>query len=191
MSTITAPRTIPRATLADLAKTEGKAELIDGRIVHFMATGIRPSRIASRIFRSLDDFAQATGHGHAFNDNLGYAIPILSSGRESFNPDASYFAGPCSETDMGFIDGPPTLAIEVRSENDYTPAAEAAIAAKRAEYFEAGTQIVWDVDPIASVIHSYTAASPDHPLVFKPGDQAHAEPAVPGWSLDLQHLFRP
>jgi Uma2 family endonuclease len=191
MSTIATPRTIPRATLADLAKTEGKAELIDGRIVHFMAAGIRPSRVASRIFRSLDDFAQTTGRGHAFNDNLGYAIPMLPSGRESFNPDASYFAGPCSETDMGFIDGPPRFAVEVRSENDYGLAGDAAIAAKRAEYFEAGTQIVWDVDPIANVIRSYTSASPDQPLVFKPSDQAHAEPAVPGWSLDAQQLFRP
>jgi Uma2 family endonuclease len=191
MSTIAAPSVVPKATLADLARTEGKAELIAGRIVHFMATGIRPSRIASRIFRSLDDFAEATGHGHAFNDNLGYAIPELPSGRESFNPDASYFAGPCTETDMGFIEGPPTFAAEVRSESDYGPAADAEIAAKRAEYFEAGAQIVWDVDPKADLIRSYSAGSPDQPIVFSPGQAAHAEPAVPGWTLDVTQLFRP
>jgi Uma2 family endonuclease len=177
--------------LADLAKTEGKAELIGGRIVPFMAAGIRPSRIASRIFRSLDDYTAATGHGHAFNDNLGYAVPELPSGRESFNPDASYFAGPCSETDMGFVDGPPTFAIEVRSETDYGPVAEAEIAAKRAEYFEAGTQVVWDVDPKANVIRSYTSASAGHPLVFTPGQTAHAESAAPGWTIDIGELFRP
>lgn len=57
MSTIT----VPRATLDDLAKTEGKAELIAGRIEHLMATGFRPSRVASRIFRSLDDYAASHG----------------------------------------------------------------------------------------------------------------------------------
>ncbi len=51
------------ATLEDLSRVDGKAELIGGRIVHFMATGRKPSRVASRITRSLDDYAEATGRG--------------------------------------------------------------------------------------------------------------------------------
>lgn len=42
-------------TLADLARVEGKAELIAGGIVQYMATGRIPSRISKRITRSLDD----------------------------------------------------------------------------------------------------------------------------------------
>ena len=38
------------------------------------------------------------------------------------------------------------FAVEVRSENDYGPEAELALARKRADYFAAGTQVVWDVD---------------------------------------------
>src|SRR5213078_1776946 len=38
------------------------------------------------------------------------------------------------------------LAVEVRSKSDYGPKAERAMAAKRAEYFAARTQVVWDVD---------------------------------------------
>ena len=53
-------------TLADLAQISDKAELISGRIVPIMPTGFRPSRIAARIYRSLDDFATATGSGYAF-----------------------------------------------------------------------------------------------------------------------------
>jgi hypothetical protein len=85
---------LPRATLADLAKAEGKAELIAGRLVPLMATGHRPNRIASRIFRSLDDFTETTGLGFAYTDNMGYGVAELLSGRESFSPDASYFPGP-------------------------------------------------------------------------------------------------
>ena len=33
------------ATLDDLYGVEGKAELINGRIVHFMPTGFRPGRV--------------------------------------------------------------------------------------------------------------------------------------------------
>ncbi|MGH2031955.1 Uma2 family endonuclease, partial [Acinetobacter baumannii] len=79
------------ATLDDLYRVEGKAELIAGRIVHFMASGRKPSRVALRIARSLDDYAEATGQGEAYGDNIGFAVSQLSSGRQSFSPDASYF----------------------------------------------------------------------------------------------------
>ena len=41
------------------------------------------------------------------------------------------------------------MAVEVCSKGDYSDAAEEAMAAKRADYFEAGTLVVWDVDPLA------------------------------------------
>ncbi|MFL5241354.1 MAG: Uma2 family endonuclease [Gemmataceae bacterium] len=138
---------IPRATLDDLYRTEGKAELIGGTIVPLMASGHLPSRVAGRIFRNLSEYVERVGKGEAYPDGLGYAIPELTSGRESFSPDASYYLGPLPSNPMRFIEGPPTLAVEVRSENDYGPAAESEIVAKRGDYFEAGTQVVWDVDP--------------------------------------------
>ncbi|HEX3313654.1 MAG TPA: Uma2 family endonuclease [Gemmataceae bacterium] len=187
MSTIATPR----ATLADLAKTEGKAELIGGRIVQYMATGHRPSRVAARIFRSLDDFAESTGNGFAYTDSIGYAVAELTSGRESFSPDASFFAGPPPENEMSFVEGAPAFAVEVRSENDYGPAAEREIAAKRSDYFEAGTIVVWDVDPKANIIRSYSSGSAEQPELFAAGQMANAERAVPGWRIDVELMFRP
>ena len=35
------------------------------------------------------------------------------------------------------------------------------MAAKRADYFAAGTAVVWDVDPVAELIHVYRADTPD------------------------------
>ncbi len=178
-----------RATLEDLYRFPGKAELINGRIVPLMATGRRPNRIASHIFRSLDDYAQAQGVGEAYTDNMGFAVPMLPSGREAFNPDASYYNGPFPADDMRFIEGPPTFAVEVRSENDYGDAAEAQISAKRADYFAAGTLVVWDVDPVADTIACYRAATPAQATIFRRGDTADAEPAVPGWRIDVDKIF--
>lgn len=178
-----------RATLADLYRTEGKAELIGGRIVKLMTTGRRPNRVASRIFRSLDDYAQARGVGEAYTDNMGFAIPMLPSGREAFSPDASYYDGPFPADEMRFIEGPPTFAVEVRSESDYGNAAEVEMAAKRAEYFVAGTIVVWDVDPVADIIACYRAAAPTQATVFRRGDVADAEPSVPGWRINVDELF--
>ena len=42
---------------------------------------------------------------------------------------------------MKFYDGAPIFAAEVRSESDYGPDAEAAMARKRADYFAAGTLV--------------------------------------------------
>ena len=178
-----------RATLDDLYRFPGKAELIGGRIVELMATGRRPNRVASRIFRSLDDHAQATGVGEAYTDNMGFAIPMLPSGREAFSPDASYYNGPFPADQMRFIAGPPTFAVEVRSAYDYGDAAEAGIAAKRADYFAAGTSVVWDVDPVADTIACYRATAATTLILFRRGDIADAEPAVLGWRIDLNDVF--
>jgi Uma2 family endonuclease len=168
-----------KATLDDLYRTPEKAELIGGRIVTYMATGRKPGRVGGRIYRSLDDYAEQYG-GEAFPDNVGYAVPMLPSGRESFSPDASYHKGPFPKDPMRFIQGAPTLGVEVRSENDYGPAAEAEMPDKRGDYFQAGTTVVWDVDTVAECIHVYRASDPDYPQTFRRGDSADAEPAVPG-----------
>ena len=90
---------------------------------------------------------------------------------------------------MRFLGGAPTFAVEVRSENDYGEAAEAAMATKRADYFEAGTVIVWDVDPINALVRKYRGDSPDQPMIFARGQEADAEPAVPGWRMAVDRIF--
>ena len=184
------PSTIlKRATLADLARTPGKAELIRGRIVELMPTGRKPNLIAGGIFVSLRNHARATCRGEAYTDNMGFTVPELASGRESFAPDASYYDGPLPADDMDFIEGPPTLAVEVRSKHDYGAAAEAEMAAKRADYFEAGTRVVWDVDPRSQCIRVYRHDRPNQPVTYRKGQQAEAEPAVPGWRIAVDEIF--
>jgi Uma2 family endonuclease len=168
---------------------DGKAELVKGRIVHLMPAGRLPSQVAFAIAMSLHAHVRKVGVGEAHPDGIGYAVPELPSGRESFSPDASYYLGPPSANPMRFIEGPPAFAAEVRSENDYGPAAEQAMAAKRADYFAAGTQVVWDVDPPAERITIYRATDPSHPQTFRRGDTADAEPAVPGWRVAVDELF--
>lgn len=62
-----------RATLVDLYRTEGKAELINGRIVEHTATGDQPSQIAGNIYVSLRGYSK-TRPGTAYTDNIGYVL---------------------------------------------------------------------------------------------------------------------
>lgn len=179
-----------RATLEDLLAESGKAELVGGRIARLIVTGYKPNRVAGRIFRSLDEHAERTGKGVACTDNMGFAVPELPSGRESFSPDAAYYTGPLPKNRMRLIEGPPTLAVEVRSESDYGQSAEEEMAAKRADYFAAGGMVVWDVDPVAEVICVYRATAPRRPVVYRRGQQAKAEPAVPGWQVSVDWVFQ-
>ena len=136
------------ATLDDLAKVEGKAELINGRIVPLMAASRIHNRVAANIYVSLRQYAKQKGVGMAFTDNMGFGLrPRLPNGRESFSPDAAYHAGPFPADEWTFVFGGPTLAVEVRSSDDYGPIAEREMAEKRSDYFAAGTGTVWDVDP--------------------------------------------
>lgn len=183
-------KTQSQATLDDLRRVKQKAELIGGRVVELMPTGFFPGQVAGRIYRSLDDYAVKTRAGVALPDNVGFAVSELSSGRQTFSPDASFHAGELPSDLMDFIHEAPTFAVEVCSKGDYGPSAEAEAEAKRADYFEAGTLVVWDVDPIAKIVHRYQADSNNTPRSFGTGEIADAEPAVPGWTIEIDQIFR-
>ena len=175
-----------RATIRDLQLVEGKAELINGEVVPMSPTGGRPGRAGDVIFVSLFAYEQRTKSGVAIGDNKGFRVRLPN--RESFSPDAAFFVGP--DPGMGFYQGPPVFAVEVRSEGDYGPAPEIELAAKRADYFAAGTLVVWDVDLLSpDVVRVYRSTSPTTPTIYRRGDAAEAEPAVPGWSMPVDDLF--
>ena len=179
-----------RATLDDLYRVEGKAELIDGKVVEIMASGDIPGTTASEIYFRLRDHTKRTKRGRAYADGVGFGLPAeLESGRESFCPDAAFIRNPIGNRTMRFLEVPPDFAVEVRSENDYGNDGELEMAAKRADYFEAGTLVVWDVDPIDETISCYVQNDPTNARIFRRGDLANAEPAVPGWQMDVAELF--
>jgi Uma2 family endonuclease len=127
----------------------------------------------------------AYGGGHAVNDNVGFLVNLAH--RESFSPDAAWCLG---EITMKFYEGAPVFAVEVRSENDYGKTAEDEIAAKRRDYFATGTLVVWDVDLLSDeVVRVYRADAPEQPVVYRRGEVAEAEPAVPGWRFSVDELF--
>ncbi len=178
-----------RFTIDDLLRVPEKAELIRGKIVKSMPTGFRPNIVAGRIFRSLADYSDIPGRGFAFTDRMGFAVPELTSGRESFSPDASFYSGPAPAKPMKFVLAPPDFAVEVRSEGDYGAAAEREMAAKREDYFEAGTVVVWDVDPESGTIRKYSWADPTAFVMFATGELADAEPAAPGWTVAVDRIM--
>jgi Uma2 family endonuclease len=177
-----------QATIEDLYRVpeNGKAEIVNGELILMPPTGDLPSRAAFNIASSLREFARGKNIGRAYPDNTGYKVNL--PGRDSFSPDASFYTG--KSTGMKFLEGAPVFAAEVRSEFDYGKKAEAAIIKKRSDYFAAGTLVVWEVDLLSDdTIKVYRASDPNNPTIYRRGEMAEAEPAVPGWKMPVDELF--
>ena len=182
-------RTKPEATIEDLSRVpeQGKAELVHGELRLMSPTGGLPGYAAAQILISLSENVRRTRLGYALGDNVGFLVNLPH--RKSFSPDAAFYVG---ELRMKFLEGAPVFAVEVRSEEDYGPKAEREMAEKRADYFAAGTLVVWDVDlKSAEVVRVYRAGSPVQPTSYPRGETAEAEPAVPGWTMPVDDLFPP
>ncbi|MFO1430746.1 MAG: Uma2 family endonuclease [Candidatus Competibacteraceae bacterium] len=180
--------TTTKATIADLYRIpdQGKAEIVHGELVLMAPTGGVPGRAGGEIYVSLREYERRTKKGYAFPDNVGFVVNL--PGRSSFSPDAAFYTGKLKGGQ--FLDGAPIFAAEVRSENDYGPVAERMLAVKRADYFAAGTLVVWDVDVLRDqVVRVYRIANPGQPAVYHRGEMAEAEPALPGWSMPVDDLF--
>jgi Uma2 family endonuclease len=177
-----------RAMIDDLARLEdhAKAEIVHGELVPMAPTGGAPNRAAGAIYISLRQHERLTPGGRAYGDNAGFIVDLPD--RDSFSPDAAFHIG--ESPDLDFLQGAPIFAVEVRSKGDYGPAAERAMAEKRADYFAAGTRVVWDVDLLGeAVVAVYRHDAPTRPTIYRRGEVAEAEPAVPGWRLPVDLLF--
>ena len=173
------------ATIEDLYKVEGKAELVNGEILIMSPTGMVPGLVAREILISLDKYSKQQKLGYAMGDNLAYVVNLPH--RKSFSPDVSLYVGKLT---MKFGEGAPVFAVEVRSEGDYGRYAERQMARKRADYFAAGTSVVWDVDILShDVVRVYRSTDPETAVIYRRGELAEAEPAVPGWTMPVDELF--
>ena len=177
-----------KATIEELYRVpeHGKAELVNGELLIMEPSGFLHGRTAGTIYASLREYERRTGSGFAIPDNVGFIVGLRN--RVSFSPDAAFYTG--KPTGMKFIEGAPVFAAEVRSEGDYGTRAEQRMAAKRFDYFAAGTLVVWDVDLLGDdVIRVYRSTEPDNPVIYRRGEIAEAEPAVSGWSMPVDELF--
>ena len=184
-----AMHTQPRydVTIRDLYRLDRqqRAEIVGGKLVLMTPTGALPGYVGGSVLVSLRAYERRTKSGYALPDNVGFIVNLPN--RRSFSPDVAFYTGPLRK---GFLKGPPIFAVEVRSEHKYGRRAEARMAAKRADYFAAGTQVVWDVDPLRDeCVKVYRKDDPSTPAIYRRGDVAEAEPALPGWTMPVDEIF--
>ena len=82
------------ATFADLARTPGKAELVNGELVHMAPTGDAPGTAGDEIYFSLRKHVEATSAGHAVGDNKAFRVTSRTARRSALTRPITPAPGP-------------------------------------------------------------------------------------------------
>jgi Uma2 family endonuclease len=142
----------PRMTVREFAAhpaMRGPAELVRGEVRVMTPASGRHGLIVGAIYSALDSFVEANGLGVCFPDNTGFNLPGLPDTVRS--PDVAFVSNariPPEGIGAGFPRVAPDLVVEVLSP-DETPAR---LEEKLRDYFAAGTQLVWVVDPDQRIV---------------------------------------
>lgn len=176
------PSPLQAADLATLAN-EGdlRRELDEGVLIEMSPVKPPHSRATVRLAASLETWAAA--HGGRVDVELGFLLArdpdVLRA------PDVSYTCAERAKAARAdaFFPGAPDLAIEVISPSDNA----AEMARKVRQYFHAGAQELWLVDPAQQQVHVLAAEGPDRVLGVT--DMLTAAALLPGWSLPVARLF--
>ena len=174
-------------TADDLERMElddRRVELIGGTLVEMTPTGERHSDVGAGFVARLWLHAVPSGLGRVYGADAGFVL--FADPHLVRVPDAAFVRAdrlpPDAERDR-FLRLAPDLVVEVVSPSDRP----AAVTAKAMLWLDAGTRLVWVVDPCARTV---TAYGPDRsPLVLREGDVLDGGEVLPGFRLAVADLF--
>ena len=133
--------------------------------------------------------AKVIGHlySHVYENGLGElytAETIFQVGDRMMKPDVAFVSTPRLDVDEDkAFPIPPDLAIEVVSPSDV----HSRVVRKALDYLEAGTRLVWVLDPVAKTVTVYRSESDIEILTHKA--TLTGENVVPGFACPVGQLF--
>ena len=174
-----------RATEADLLQTpqDGyKYELVDGEI-RMSPGGARHGQVGVRLSTLLQAFVDGRTLGHVFESSTGFRLP----GGNVRSPDVCFVRAGRFENERPPDDFPnlaPDLVVEVLSPGD----SPRHVLDKIGEYLQAGTRLVWVIDPRLERAAVYRSLTDVKELRLE--DSLDGEDVVPGFVVKLSDLLK-
>lgn len=163
-----------------------RLEIHDGVLVEMSGPGGIHGRIATKLARFLDEYAEAQALGivtvetgyHPHDSRYTLLLPDVAFIRRERAPD------PFPEK---FVPLMPDLAVEIRSPTDTLKQ----LREKAQIYFRHGTKLVWIVLPAQSAveIHRPQGAQRAKRETLKTRDILSGDEVLPGFKLELSRLF--
>ena len=161
---------------------DGLYELIDGTLIRKAVSDLS-SWLGGKLFRLLGNFAEDGGLGYVHPADGFFELP---DGLRA--PDASFTRladRPDGLRATGYSDVPPALVVEAPSPGN----TRREIARKRAVYFAAGVELVWEADPRAETVTVWTAPDAPTRLTRTASDTLTGGSLLPGFTVPLADLF--
>jgi Uma2 family endonuclease len=161
----------------------GRCELVRGELAMMSPTGGEHAWLLFRLGGPLAAFVEEHKLGYVLGGDAGFHIahapdtvraPDIAFVRAERFPD-----GP----PRGFLEGPPDLAVEIVSPSDRA----SDVLAKVRDWLEAGSQVVWVVDPGTRSVQVYWI--PNRAEILTIDDDLRGAEVVPGFKLPLVDLF--
>jgi Uma2 family endonuclease len=168
-----------------LPDDEWRCELVRGVVVREPPAGFEHGRVANRILHLLTGFVEKHGLGEVLASETGFVLfeepPTVRA------PDAAFVAEGRvpSPAPPGFGRLAPDLAVEVVSPSNTI----AQIHSKVLDYLDAGSRLVWVVDPATRSVTVYRSRKEIRLLV---GDEElDGGEVLPGFRVGLSEIFGP
>lgn len=160
--------------------------LINGELFEDAMPGRTHARLAVRIARYLDEFAEGRGQGEVTSE-CGYFPP--DTRYTALLPDVAYqrFDRLPDPPPEGYVPQMPDLAVEIQSPSD----SRQKMLQKSRAYLENGTTAVWLVQPKRRVVEVCRLREDGNiqSELFGPGDRLSDEDILPGFELEVSKIF--
>lgn len=179
-----ATRLMTARELLYMPQDSHRYELVKGGLIQMSPAGARHGRIAGKLLIQLGAHVETNRSGEVFAAETGF---LLSRHPDTVRaPDVSFVARehiPPEGVPEDFWPFAPDLAVEVISPGDTVQEVET----KVFEYLEAGTRLVWLVNPKTRRVTVYRLPSEVHILTVN--DTLDGAEVIPGFTLPLKELF--
>ena len=175
------PKSIPTTmTLAEFLENDVPGyEYAKGELIPMPAATRRHGKISISVIRYLDRYVYENGLGEVYTAETAFQI-----GERVMKPDVAFVSTPRLDVDEDEkFPIPPDLAIEVVSPTDV----HSRIVRKTFDYLDAGTRLVWVLDPVSKTVTVYRSESDIE--IFMHEATLTGEDVVPGFTCSVGQLF--
>jgi Uma2 family endonuclease len=180
------PLSIADDDLLRLPRDGRKRELVDGEI-RVSPAGGRHGQISVELLVRIHTHVREQHLGVVFDSSTGFRLEGRKAGQHDVrSPDVSFVAAgrlPGDRAPAGFIELAPDLAVEILSPDDR----RREVLEKVGEFLDAGTRLVWVLDPEQRSAAVYRSLTDVRRLVE--GDILDGEDVLPGFACLLGEIF--